>query len=153
MCESLSRVWLFVTPWTVAHRAFLSREFSRKNTGVDSHSLLQGIFPTQVLNLGLQHCMQTLYPLSHQGRVFQINEWIEMKSVRTHLEIDLLPVVWISHLIFKEIISIYWLWWQFIDQWFHPIYVNLSNMLFLSFSWTYKCLDFLHSNCKKTFKI
>ena len=122
-------------------------------TGVGSLSLLQGIFPTQVLNLGLPHCRQTLYPLSLQGRVFQITKWIEMKSVHTHLEIDLLPVVWISHLILKEIISIYWLWWQFIGQWLHPIYVNLSNMLFFNFSWTYKCSDFLHSSCKKTFKI
>ena len=29
--------------------------------------LLQGIFPTQGLNLGLPHCRQTLYRLSHQG--------------------------------------------------------------------------------------
>ena len=29
--------------------------------------LLQGIFPTQGLNLGLRHCSQMLYPLSHQG--------------------------------------------------------------------------------------
>ena len=27
-----------------------------KNTGVGSHTLLQGIFPTQGLNLGLLHC-------------------------------------------------------------------------------------------------
>ena len=31
------------------------------------HFLLQGIFPTQELNLGLPHCRQTLYHLSHQG--------------------------------------------------------------------------------------
>ena len=31
------------------------------------HFLLQGIFPTQGLNLGLQHCRQMLYHLSHQG--------------------------------------------------------------------------------------
>ena len=30
------------------------------------HFLLQGIFPTQGSNLGLLHCSQTLYPLSHQ---------------------------------------------------------------------------------------
>ena len=30
------------------------------------HFLLQGIFPTQGLNLGLLHCRWTLYPLSHQ---------------------------------------------------------------------------------------
>ena len=31
------------------------------------HFLLQGIFPTQGSNLGLPHCRQTLYRLSHQG--------------------------------------------------------------------------------------
>ena len=37
-----------------------------ENTGVGSLSLLQGIFPTQELNLGLQHCRQILYQLSYQ---------------------------------------------------------------------------------------
>ena len=32
------------------------------------HSLLQGIFPTQRSNLGLPHCRQILYHLSHQGK-------------------------------------------------------------------------------------
>ena len=36
-----------------------------KNTGVDSLSLLQGIFLTQELNRGLLHCMQILYHLSY----------------------------------------------------------------------------------------
>ena len=31
------------------------------------HALLQGIFPTEGLNLGLPHCRQILYQLSHQG--------------------------------------------------------------------------------------
>ena len=39
-----------------------------RNTGVDSLFLLQGIFPTQGLNLGLPHCRQILYQLSHQGK-------------------------------------------------------------------------------------
>ena len=38
-----------------------------KSTGVDCHFLLQRIFPTQGSNLGLLHCRQTLYRLSHQG--------------------------------------------------------------------------------------
>ena len=38
-----------------------------KSTGVGCHSILQGIFPTQGLNLGLLHCRQILYHLSHQG--------------------------------------------------------------------------------------
>ena len=39
---------------------------SGKNTGMDSHSHLQGIFLTQRWNLGLLHCRQILYYLSHQ---------------------------------------------------------------------------------------
>jgi len=38
-----------------------------KNSGVGNHSLLQGIFQTQGLNLGLLHYRQILYHLSHQG--------------------------------------------------------------------------------------
>ena len=38
-----------------------------KNTEVGCHSLLQGIFLTQRLNLGLLYCRQILYCLSHQG--------------------------------------------------------------------------------------
>ena len=36
-----------------------------KNTGVGCHALLQGIFLAQGLNLGLLHCRQILYHLSH----------------------------------------------------------------------------------------
>ena len=38
-----------------------------QNTGVGSHSFLQGIFPTHGLNPGLPHCRHILYCLSHQG--------------------------------------------------------------------------------------
>ena len=38
-----------------------------QNTGVDSLSLLQGIFPTQGSNPGLLHCRQIFYQLSHKG--------------------------------------------------------------------------------------
>ena len=48
--QSLSHIRLFETPGTVARQAPLSMEFSRKNTGVGSHFLLQGIFPTQGSN-------------------------------------------------------------------------------------------------------
>ena len=41
--------------------------FPGKNTGVGCHFLLQEILPTQGLNLGLLHCRQMLYCLSHQG--------------------------------------------------------------------------------------
>ena len=38
-----------------------------KNTGLDSLSLLQGIFPTQKLNWGLLHHRWILYQLSYEG--------------------------------------------------------------------------------------
>ena len=38
-----------------------------KNIGVGCHALLQEIFSTQGLNLGLPNCRQNLYRLSHQG--------------------------------------------------------------------------------------
>ena len=65
--KSLSRVRLFGTPWTVAYRLLHPWDFPGMNTGVGCHFLLQEIFPTQGLNLGLPHCRQTLYHLSHQG--------------------------------------------------------------------------------------
>ena len=68
-------VWLFVTPWTVAHQALHSWNCPGKNAGVGSYSLLQGIFPTQGLNPGLPHCRQVLYQLSHQGKP-RILEWV-----------------------------------------------------------------------------
>ena len=51
-----------------------------QNTGVDSRSLLQGIFPIQELNPGLPHCRRILYHLSHQGswsypEIVQIHCW------------------------------------------------------------------------------
>ena len=64
--KSLSRVQLFETPWTTESMKF-SIVHEILSTGVDSHSLLQGIFPTQRLNPGLPHCRWILYQLSHQG--------------------------------------------------------------------------------------
>ena len=58
--KSLSRVWLFATPWTNPWNS------PSQNTEVGSCSLLQRIFPTQGSNPGLQHCRQILYQLSHQ---------------------------------------------------------------------------------------
>ena len=55
-------------PWTVALQAPLSMAFSRQDTGVGSHVLLQGMFPTQGLNpslLHLLHWQADSLPLSH----------------------------------------------------------------------------------------
>ena len=41
-----------------------------------SHSLLQRIFLTQGLKLGLSHCRQVLYYLSHQGSLIRISIYL-----------------------------------------------------------------------------
>ena len=46
-----------------------------QNTGVGSHSLLQGVFPTQGSNPGLPHCRWILYQLSHKGNPRKL-EWV-----------------------------------------------------------------------------
>ena len=68
--KSLSRAWLFATPWIVACTKLLHPlDFQGKSTGVGCHFLLQGIFPTQGSNPGLSHCRQMLYHLSQsEGR-------------------------------------------------------------------------------------
>ena len=50
--KSLSCVWLFATPWTVAHQAPPSWDFLDKNTGVGCCFLPKGIYPTQGWNPG-----------------------------------------------------------------------------------------------------
>ena len=65
---SCSVVSDFAVPWTVACQAPLVHGDSPgKNSGVDCHALLQGIFPTWGLNPGLPHCRRVLYHLSHCG--------------------------------------------------------------------------------------
>ena len=49
--------------------------FPGQNTGADSLSLLQGIFPTQGWNPGLPHCRWNLYQQSHKGSP-SILEWV-----------------------------------------------------------------------------
>ena len=48
--HALSRAWLFATPWSAAHQAPLSVEFSRQEHGNWFHFLLHGIFLTQGSN-------------------------------------------------------------------------------------------------------
>ena len=70
MLSRFSRVWFFLTQWTIACQASLSRDSPDKNTGVGCHILFQGIFPTQGLYpcfLSPLHCRQILLPLHHLG--------------------------------------------------------------------------------------
>ena len=61
------------------------------NTGVGSHALLQGIFPTQESNQGLLHCRWILYQLSYQGSPpFLINSHKYNQSPMTGMSISYL---------------------------------------------------------------
>ena len=65
---SLSHVQLFAIPWTVAHKAPQSMEFSKQEYYSGCHFLLQGIFLIQVSNPGLQHWRQMLLPFEPPGK-------------------------------------------------------------------------------------
>ena len=53
---------------------------SGKNTRVDCHFLIQGIFSTQGSNPGLPHCRQILYLLHHEGSPNQLYSNIQNKN-------------------------------------------------------------------------
>ena len=62
-CWSLSYVWLFATPCTVAHQVPLSMEFSRQEYWSGWTFPSSGDLSDPVI----LHCRQILYHLSHQG--------------------------------------------------------------------------------------
>ena len=53
-----------------------------QNTGVGSHSLLQGIFPTQESSQGLLHCRRILYQLSYQGSPCP---WVNLSGLQSQM--------------------------------------------------------------------
>ena len=67
----ISSIRLCATSWTVARQAPLSVEFSRQDYWSGCHSFLQGIFPTQGLNLCLSrllHWQVGSLPLAPPGK-------------------------------------------------------------------------------------
>ena len=67
--KSLSRVWLFATPCTVAYRFLHPWNFPSKRTGAGCRFLLQGILLIQGLNPGLQRCKQMILPSRAPGKL------------------------------------------------------------------------------------
>ena len=60
-----------------------------KNTGVGCHTLLQGIFPTQGMNLDLPHCRWILYCLSHQRRPYSCS--VQLAQSFSHVQFFVTP--------------------------------------------------------------
>ena len=70
MLHALSRVWLFVTPQTVAHQAPLSVEFSNQEHLTGLPFPVARDLPTQGLKLGLLSLLnwqEDSLPLRHLG--------------------------------------------------------------------------------------
>ena len=82
MCMSLSKLREVVMDregWCAAVHGVTKLQIWLNNWAELSHPLLQGIFPTQGSNLGLLHCRQILYCLSHQKDP-KINIWLFQKE-------------------------------------------------------------------------
>ena len=92
---------------------------SGKNTGVGCHSLLQQIFLIKGSNLGLLHCRQILYHLSHQG---------------SPMFIEMFIIFNIFHFFLK-------VWWHFPSIWRNSLSISCSiwsndnEFSWLSFIW------------------
>ena len=71
--QSLSHIWLFATPRTIAHRTPLSRDFPGEDTGVGCHFLLQQNFRTQAWNQCLLHWRQVCTSLSHKEMLYNMH--------------------------------------------------------------------------------
>ena len=99
--KSLSHVWLFATPWTVAYQAPLSMGFSRQDYWSRLPFLLQRIFPTQGSNLGLPCCRPMLYHLSHQGSPMYLAKDFLNKLVSIY---PIIPTLYTSMIIFPTYI-------------------------------------------------
>ena len=68
-----------------------------KNTGMGSY---EGIFPTQDSNLGLLHCRQILYHLSHQGNK-QVAFFIVAVQSLSHVPLFVTPCTIATSLLFQ----------------------------------------------------
>ena len=87
-----------------------------KSPGVDCPSLLQWIFPTQGLNLGLPHCRQILYHVSHREgthlRTLSIQmkteSFINFSSVQSLSRVQLFVTPWIAARQASLSITNYW---------------------------------------------
>ena len=80
--QSFSHVQLFTIPWAIACQAAMSWDFPSKNTGVDCHVLLQGIFPNQGSNPHLLHWQVDSLPLSHCDPIYQCREQFTLQMPR-----------------------------------------------------------------------
>ena len=117
-----------------------------KSTGVGSHSFLQGIFPTQIIEPGLLHCRQILY-------IWTTREALNNTGLPHNFQSDFTHISLISFLLNRSVVSnslqphgLYSLWnspgqntgvgCHFLLQWIFPIQgLNPHLLCFLNCRW------------------
>ena len=101
--ESESRLVMSDSLWP--HGLYSPWNSPGHNTGGDSLSLLQGIFPTQESNPGLLHCRWILYQRSHKGNPSPCKNLL---SLFIHLTMDwasaLFPVILLLEIVLLGIV-------------------------------------------------
>ena len=105
LLSRFSHVQFFITLWTIQPTRLFCPWASRgKNTRVDCHFLLQGIFLTQGLNLSLLHlwhCRQVLLLLSHQGSPYLMITYLK-QPLHLKTKVDSLSCYTPIHFLTKE---------------------------------------------------
>ena len=129
-----------VVPGSVqTHKLWLARllcpwDSPGKNTRVGRHSLLHGIFPTQGSNMGLLHCRQILYCLSHQH--YHTYDYIKYNMIYVNPHIDIyiyicIKCLFVTWLKIRTIIFLY-------------LFISFAHFLIVSFifyHWILAVLD------------
>ena len=110
----------------------------------------QGIFPTQGSNLGLPHCRQTLYPLSHQGSpitsalsIFSCASWPSVCLPWRNTCLGLLVIIWLGCLFLDtELHELFLLFWRLIlCCFFANIFSHSEGCLFILYMVSFAMLN------------
>ena len=84
-CFLLCRVWLFVTPWTVAHQAPLSMGFSSQEYWSGLPFFASGHLPDPEMEPRSPARQADSYPLSHQGWMISVSLYNTLSSFHVGL--------------------------------------------------------------------
>ena len=135
LAQSLSCVWSFVTPWTIAHQAPLSIDFPAKNTGTGCHFLLQGIFLTQEIKPTSPALQADSFITKPLGKPRVITGVLKSRSRgRRRLDVRVMKCE-------KDSTDYWWLWsWK---------QATSQGMQAISWNWKGREMDFLRASKKE----
>ena len=143
-----------MTPWTVAHQAPLSMEYSRQGYWRGCHSLLQEIFPTQGLNPGLLYCRQILSWLSHHGSPVYKYGVIKIEGINIITKnascLRCILVKFLLNIIFQFLLEVYWILPSELGKNMRRLLYMRSTAYLQNLVWDWKlCLSVTNWNSSK----